>query len=140
MDAKLSDLVAVNVRTGTGLTVDHGESCFVQEPEPPVFEQPYGQNGERQQHYEYEQVGTVLSVALLSHPLSCDVVHRVALALAPDEQQCQQKRQQEKQSGRFNIERASHCKSHCVCLKQVMCRWVRLACDGNCSEKDTENE
>lgn len=85
----------------------------MQEPKSPVFEQPYGQDGECQERYEYEQVGAVLSVALLGQPLSRDVVHRVAVASAPDEQERQEKRKQRRRLRRFVAEKASRCKPHC---------------------------
>lgn len=36
------------------LTVNHRQSSFVQKPEPPVFEQPDGQDGEGEEHDEDE--------------------------------------------------------------------------------------
>lgn len=84
----------------------------MQEPEPPVFEQPYGQDGERQEHDEYEEIGAVLPVAFLGHPLRGDVVHRAALASAPGEQERQQERQRRRRFRRRNTKEASHGESH----------------------------
>lgn len=47
------------------LAVNHSQAGFVQEAGPAVLEEPYRENGEREQQDEDEQVGAVLPVALL---------------------------------------------------------------------------
>lgn len=63
----------------TSLTINHRQSSFVQKPEPPVFEQPDGQDGEGEEQDEDEQVCAVLPVALLSLFLCNDVLHGTVL-------------------------------------------------------------
>lgn len=51
--------------SGSKVTVNHSQAGFVQEAGPAVLEEPYRENGEREQQDEDEQVGAVLPVALL---------------------------------------------------------------------------
>lgn len=51
-------------------------------------------------------------MAFLSHPLSNDVIKRIAVALAPDEQGWQHKRQQKGRFRGLNTKKAPQCKLH----------------------------
>lgn len=58
------------------LTIYHSQSSLVQKPEAAVLEQPYGEDGEGEEHDEDEEVGAVLSVAFFSFLLCHDILHR----------------------------------------------------------------
>lgn len=61
------------------LTINHCQPGFVEKPEPPMFEQPDGQDGEGEEQDKDQQVSAVLSMALLSLFLCNDVLHGTVL-------------------------------------------------------------
>lgn len=74
-----------------------------------MFEEPDGEDGEGEQGDEDEQVGAVLSVALLRHPLRGDVVHRDALSADTDRHRQHSRRQQRHRRANTDGESRSDC-------------------------------
>lgn len=61
------------------LTVNHRQPGFVEETHPSVLEEPDGEDGERQQQDERQQIDAVLSVTFLSLLLGGQLLHSAVL-------------------------------------------------------------